>query len=242
MDPTGSGGPFHRDLASPHPGQTPHQTLHALHHGARDPRESTGAADADVSCVAKSQAVPQTHAYARTQQVKRSQQQAGGAGSGGSSGDGPVLPLAGGGLHGHPPPPPHGPGSRVPSRVGAPSRNAGGLGLSGGRALALAGRLAPWLAVAALGITLLILAAPAADLTSSAPARATPYDVKLELGPYFFNPSIVKHRGVFLSTARTAHMKRIEKTNWWFNDAYICMSTSSDFDAVSCRKFDPWQG
>jgi hypothetical protein len=37
-------------------------------------------------------------------------------------------------------------------------------------------------------------------------------------------------------------MKRIDKTNWWFNEGYICMSTTPDFKSVSCRKFDPWQG
>jgi len=44
--------------------------------------------------------------------------------------------------------------------------------------------------------------------------RATPFDVKLELGRYFFNPSIVKHKGVYLSTARTAEMKRVDSTTW----------------------------
>jgi hypothetical protein len=110
------------------------------------------------------------------------------------------------------------------------------------------GRLAPWAALALVGAALLFAArAPGAEGSNGTVAtlpgsRSTPYDVRLALGPYFFNPSIVKHRGVYLSTARTAHMKRIEKTNWWFNDGYICMSTNADFDSVSCRKFDPWQG
>jgi hypothetical protein len=37
-------------------------------------------------------------------------------------------------------------------------------------------------------------------------------------------------------------MKRIDRTNWWFNEGFICMSTSADFKTASCRKFDPWQG
>ncbi|GBF99713.1 hypothetical protein Rsub_12425 [Raphidocelis subcapitata] len=103
-------------------------------------------------------------------------------------------------------------------------------------------RLAPWLAVALLVAVALALAAPGAQGDVDAAARPTPYDVQLELGPFYFNPSIVHHGGVYLSTARTAHMKRIDRTNWWFNDAYICMSTAPTFETVSCRKFDPWQG
>ena len=311
-----------------------HQTLHAMHHNARDPRDSTGAADADVSCVAKSQAAPAATVYARAQAQAKRQGGGGGlggmgggggaGGGGGGGGDtGPVLPLvtgaAGGGSGGAG----GGGGPRAASRVGATSRCAtaaphgGGL-LRSGRLLATTARLLPWLAVAAVGLALLLLAAPATDTragggassssssSSSLLQRPTPYDVKLDLGPYFFNPSIVRHRGVYLSTARTAHMKRIERTNWvrgrpreegmcclgctqadgalvgpaplagvwlktttptqhqsqqplhttpqhqplhphphptqWFNDAYICMSTSPDFAGVSCRKFDPWQG
>ncbi len=96
--------------------------------------------------------------------------------------------------------------------------------------------LAPWMALA---VCVLLLLGSFAQGTDTLPAEP---DVKLELGPYFFNPSIVQHRGVYLATARTAHMKRIDKTNWWFNEGYICMSTTSDFKSVSCRKFDPWQG
>jgi hypothetical protein len=95
--------------------------------------------------------------------------------------------------------------------------------------------LAPWCVLGLVGLLLLSSVAPEA-------AADKPEDVKLELGPYFFNPSIVRHQGVYLSTARTAHMKRIDRTNWWFNEGYICMSVTPDFRSVSCRKFDPWQG
>jgi hypothetical protein len=105
-------------------------------------------------------------------------------------------------------------------------------------------RAAGWGAGALLLLLLLCALLPLSpgggggDGGSSAP----PSDVLLNLGPYFFNPSIVRHRGVYLSTARTAHMKRIDRTNWWFNEGYVCMSTTADFKTVSCRKFDPWQG
>ncbi|WIA21773.1 hypothetical protein OEZ85_000932 [Tetradesmus obliquus] len=98
-------------------------------------------------------------------------------------------------------------------------------------------RLATWVALGVAALLVLGSLVPAAELQGGSPS-----DVLLDLGPYFFNPSIVRHRGVYLSTARTAHMKRIDRTNWWFNEAYICMSTSSTFKSVSCRKFDPWQG
>eukprot|EP00879_Flechtneria_rotunda_P018038 GHRR01018907.1.p2 GENE.GHRR01018907.1~~GHRR01018907.1.p2 ORF type:complete len:171 (+),score=50.71 GHRR01018907.1:1156-1668(+) len=98
-------------------------------------------------------------------------------------------------------------------------------------------RLAFWVFLGAAALLVLGSLVPAAEVQP-----AGPVDVLLDLGPYFFNPSIAKHRGVYLSTARTAHMKRIDRTNWWFNEAYICMSTMSDFRSVSCRKFDPWQG
>jgi hypothetical protein len=98
-------------------------------------------------------------------------------------------------------------------------------------------RLAVWATVGLLGFLLLSSLAPKPQQW---PAPST--DVLLNLGPYFFNPSIVRHRGVYLSTARTAHMKRIDRTNWWFNEGYVCMSTTADFKTVSCRKFDPWQG
>lgn len=97
--------------------------------------------------------------------------------------------------------------------------------------------LATWLCIGLAALIVLGSLVPAAELQP-----AQPTDVLLDLGPYFFNPSIVRHRGVYLSTARTAHMKRIDRTNWWFNEAYICMSTTSQFKSVSCRKFDPWQG
>lgn len=98
-------------------------------------------------------------------------------------------------------------------------------------------RLAVWVTVGLLGFMVLSGLAPAPQL------QAVPStDVLLSLGPYFFNPSIIRHRGVYLSTARTAHMKRIDRTNWWFNEGYVCMSTTADFKTVSCRKFDPWQG
>jgi hypothetical protein len=79
--------------------------------------------------------------------------------------------------------------------------------------LMLLKRLAIWVSLGIAAIVLLSSLAPAAEVPP-----APPKDVLLELGPYFFNPSIVRHRGVFLSTARTAHMKRIDKTNWWFNE------------------------
>jgi len=228
LDPNGNAA-YHRDLTSPQPG---HQTLHALHHNSRDPRDSTGAADADAPSVAKSQAVPSTTIHARTQQVKRAA-----ALSNNTGGPGAVLTVTGpGGQIGLPIP------SRASSRLGTSSRaSVHEARARTSRFLALMGRLAPWLLVALVGVTLLCVAAPGAEGNAAA-ARPTPYDVQLQLGPYFFNPSIVKHRGVYLSTARTAHMKRIERTNWWFNDAYICMSTEADFGSVSCRKFDPWQG
>lgn len=103
----------------------------------------------------------------------------------------------------------------------------------------LARRLAPWLVLGAVGL-LLLLSQVGPSLGPASIVREP--DIKLDLGPYFFNPSIVRHRGVYLATARTAHMKRIDKTNWWFNEGYICMSTAPDFKTVSCRKFDPWQG
>jgi hypothetical protein len=103
--------------------------------------------------------------------------------------------------------------------------------------LMLIRRLATWVALGVVALLVLGSLVPAAELDGGSPS-----DVLLDLGPYFFNPSIVRHRGVYLSTARTAHMKRIDRTNWWFNEAYICMSTSSTFKSVSCRKFDPWQG
>ncbi|GBF90507.1 hypothetical protein Rsub_03503 [Raphidocelis subcapitata] len=86
-----------------------------------------------------------------------------------------------------------------------------------------------------------LLSGPAAAAAGAA-APAGPVDVQLSLGEYFFNPSVVAHRGVYLSTARTAEMKRIDATNWWFNGAYICTSAAADFAASSCRSFDPWQG
>lgn len=65
-------------------------------------------------------------------------------------------------------------------------------------------------------------------------------DIKLELGEYFFNPSVVEHNGIYMATARTAHMKRVHATTWWFNQAYICASTRIDFREVTCLRFDPW--
>lgn len=103
--------------------------------------------------------------------------------------------------------------------------------------LMLLKRLSAWLFLGIVALVVLGSLVPAAELQ-----HPQPTDVLLDLGPYFFNPSIVRHRGVYLSTARTAHMKRIDRTNWWFNEAYICMSTTSQFKSVSCRKFDPWQG
>jgi hypothetical protein len=236
LDPN---GPYQRDLTSPTP--PAHQTLHALHHNGRDPRDSTGAADADAPSVAKSQAASSTTIHARTQQVKRA---AALSANGGALGGGAVgLTVSSGGQGGGAPGggPPGGGSSRAGSRLGASSRaSAHDARARAARLLALMVRLAPWLLVALVGVTLLFIAAPGAEGGDA--ARPTPYDVLLQLGPYFFNPSIVKHRGVYLSTARTAHMKRIDKTNWWFNDAYICMSTDADFSSVSCRKFDPWQG
>lgn len=105
------------------------------------------------------------------------------------------------------------------------------------RVLFLMRKLAVWAVVGVLGFLLLSSLAPTPQ-QQAAPST----DVLLNLGPYFFNPSIVRHRGVYLSTARTAHMKRIDRTNWWFNEGYVCMSTTADFKTVSCRKFDPWQG
>jgi hypothetical protein len=204
--------------------------------------------------VTKSQALPPASTiYARSgrhQPAPGSDHSEGGGGGGGPhapspppGGGAPVQPAGAGGRPGGATPRPPG-GAHdhgFPQRRGGP-----------GRFLNLMGRLAPWAALALVGAALLFAAgAPAAEGASGGngsatggalASRATPYDVRLALGPYFFNPSIVRHRGVYLSTARTAHMKRIEKTNWWFNDASICMSTSADFGSVSCRKFDPWQG
>ncbi len=45
-------------------------------------------------------------------------------------------------------------------------------------------------------------------------ATSTSTDVQLDLGQYYFNPSVVRHKGVYLSTARTAEMKRVESTTW----------------------------
>jgi hypothetical protein len=98
---------------------------------------------------------------------------------------------------------------------------------------------AAWGALGLLALLVLTSLLPSPD---DGGAGQPPRDVLLNLGPYFFNPSIVRHRGVYLSTARTAHMKRIDRTNWWFNEGFICMSTSADFKTASCRKFDPWQG
>ncbi|KAF8059755.1 LPA1 [Scenedesmus sp. PABB004] len=102
----------------------------------------------------------------------------------------------------------------------------------------LARRLAVWLTLAAGAALVLGALVPAAEVGPP----AAPADVALDLGRYYFNPSIVRHRGLYLSTARTAHMKRIDRTNWWFNEAYVCMSTRHDFVPATCRKFDPWQG
>ena len=105
------------------------------------------------------------------------------------------------------------------------------------RVMTLMRKLAVWVTVGVLGFVVLTTLSPAPQ-----PQPSPSTDVLLNLGPYFFNPSIVRHRGVYLSTARTAHMKRIDRTNWWFNEGYVCMSTTADFKTVSCRKFDPWQG
>jgi hypothetical protein len=147
----------------------------------------------------------------------------------------------------------------------------GGLLLGLGPAGATARRLLPWAgaALAALVVAALLLSsgdggdgagggggalavsrtttattAPTTSTTTAAPLNGPHQsDVRLELGPYFFNPSVVRHaKGVYLATARTAHMKRVDRTNWWFNEAYVCTSARADFAAVSCRKFDPWQG
>lgn len=109
-------------------------------------------------------------------------------------------------------------------------------------------RGATWLclvggALLLLGVLVPGSSPPAGGPGSGAAAAGSPLeDVRLDLGPYFFNPSIVRHRGVYLATARTAHMKRVDRTNWWFNEAYVCLSTRHDFETTSCRKFDPWQG
>lgn len=123
--------------------------------------------------------------------------------------------------------------------------------------MAAARRLLPWAGAALAAIAVLALlvlsgggsseaGAAAASSSSSSNTKLngpSQSDVRLELGPYFFNPSVVRHpKGVYLATARTAHMERAGKTNWWFNEAYVCTSARADFAAVSCRKFDPWQG
>ena len=120
-----------------------------------------------------------------------------------------------------------------PHKAGGLSHGSGSCSMR--KAQQLMRSLAPWLVLGVCGFALLVC------ITRPAGAAKTE-DIQLDLGPYFFNPSIVKHHGVYLSTARTAHMKRIDRTNWWFNEGYICMSTASDFKSVSCRKFDPWQG
>jgi type II secretory pathway pseudopilin PulG len=94
----------------------------------------------------------------------------------------------------------------------------------------------------ALAPALLLAALIAAGAAPPAAAKPTPRDVQLTLGPYYFNPSIVKHRGVYLSTARTAEMKRVDATTWWFNEGFICTAKSAEFEGSACRKFDPWQG
>jgi hypothetical protein len=148
----------------------------------------------------------------------------------------------------------------------------------GGALAALAGALAVLLLVFGGGGSDVEDAIGGLPTTSSSSATTTtpvngPHqsDVRLELGPYFFNPSVVltgssgsggfggfggggkkstttarssigSYGGVYLATARTAHMKRVGKTNWWYNEAYLCTSARPDFSAVSCRKFDPWHG
>lgn len=197
--PLDSNGAFLSNHTAPHP--VPH-VLHQLHPTTRTPRDSTGAAEADTPSVAKSQAPPNT-IYARTQQSKR-------AAASSSGGSGPVLPLVASAVAGGLPGAKH-----CGIRPGAHSRSAGGAGAHDprlrSRLLQLMVRLVPWVTFALVGLVLLWVAAGA---EGAPPARPTPYDVQLNLGPYFFNPSIVKHKGVYLSTARTAHMKRIEKTNW----------------------------
>jgi hypothetical protein len=148
---------------------------------------------------------------------------------------------------------------------GGAGGNGGGFGpSSSSSSSATARRLLPWAGVALAALVVLVLllsgggGSPDANNNDPflSPAAQQPQnsrnqklngphqsDVRLELGPYFFNPSVVRHpKGVYLATARTAHMKRVGKTNWWFNEAYVCTSARPDFAAVSCRKFDPWQG
>lgn len=193
-----------------------------------------------------------------------------GGGSGGSfgrggGGGGSVVGAMGVSQQQHQPP-----GMHYPNGYSSPGGGgSGGLGPSPSSSSS-ARRLAPWAgaALAALAVLALLLSSSSSsngeglNASSNNNNNNDPFlspssqnnnnqklngphqsDVRLELGPYFFNPSVVRHpKGVYLATARTAHMKREGKTNWWFNEAYVCTSARPDFAAVSCRKFDPWQG
>lgn len=211
--------------------------LHADEHDKRAASCAAAAAIADTPCVFKSPAASSS-VHARPHHGKRAAGLV-------INGSGPVLPLlvtaaaAAGCPCGTPPAGVTRCGARS---AAAPSRS-GGTPFHEQQAAAaqMTMHLARWAAVALVGLLLLaVVIAPGA--AGGAAQRPTPYDIQLNLGPYFFNPSIVKHRGVYLTTARTAHMRRIDSTNWWTNEAFVCMSTTPDFESVSCRKFDPWQG
>jgi hypothetical protein len=62
-------------------------------------------------------------------------------------------------------------------------------------------------------------------------------DRRLDLGPYFFNPSVVEFEGQHLTTARTAYMKAIAGRWWWFNAGHICKGSDANFTSV---KWLPW--
>lgn len=164
--------------------------------------------------MAKSQAVPHNTIHARAQQASKraaaAVSSAGGAGGVAGGGLAPVLPLVASAIAGGLPSAGRCGLRPGPSRAGAHDPRARG------GPLPLMARLAPWLAIALIGLVLLGAAAPGAEGGADGGVpRPVPYDVALTLGPFFFNPSVVRHRGVYLATARTAHMKRIEKTNWW---------------------------
>lgn len=76
-------------------------------------------------------------------------------------------------------------------------------------------------------------------LLSGSVVIAVGRDMKLDLGQYYFNPSVVEHKNLYFSTARTAYMKRLNKTNWWFNEAFLCVSTTMEFGTNTCRDFNP---
>ena len=56
-------------------------------------------------------------------------------------------------------------------------------------------------------------------LSASADGLGALDDRALDLGPYFFNPSVVPYGGQYFSAARTAYMRVAGGRWWWHNGA-----------------------